>query len=96
MATVVRQGEGTADAPRPLPPLEYAEEYMMTALRLREGASLDQWKVLAGQPLPAEAVARMEKGGMLVAAGCRITATPRGWLMLDSVLGEKLAGADAA
>ncbi len=94
MAAVARQGEGYADAPRALPPLEQAEEYMMTALRLREGASLDRWKALAGQPLPAEAVAGMEKAGMLEAADGRIVATPRGRLMLDSVLGELISEAN--
>lgn len=91
MAAVQSKGHGLASPPCPIPPLEQAEEYLMTALRLHEGASLTRWNTLAGRPLCSRAVNWLKQSGLLETEVDQIKATLRGRLLLDSVLKHLLA-----
>ena len=72
-----------------------AEELLMMGLRLTEGVESGRFARLAGRPLAAALDAgnldRMREGGFVAFDGHRLTATPRGILVLDRVLAELLA-----
>ena len=68
-----------------------AEEYLMMALRLAEGADLDRFARLAGAALPARRIDRLVGSGHLGRRGRRIAATAEGRIVLNAVLTELLA-----
>ncbi|GAB4381904.1 radical SAM family heme chaperone HemW [Albidovulum sp.] len=80
---------GSGEAPRqPLPAREQATEYLMMALRLREGMDLARYRALAGTPPDAAAIAGLERLGLVTAAGGRLAATAAGRAVLDAVIRE--------
>jgi len=87
---------GTAERVDRLSPEDRASEYLMFALRLREGASLDRYADLAGTPLPETALSEVETLGLLHRVGDRITTTDAGVMMLNGVLRVLLAGRQSA
>jgi oxygen-independent coproporphyrinogen-3 oxidase len=70
---------------------EQATEYLLMALRLSEGADLDRYARLAGEPVAPERVERLVASGHLVRDGSRIAATAEGRIVLNAVLTVLLA-----
>lgn len=89
-AAVAARGTGRSRAER-LSGREAAEEYLMMALRLAEGASPARFAALGGEPLPGAAVAALVAEGLLTEGPDRIAATARGRLLLNALLRALLA-----
>jgi putative oxygen-independent coproporphyrinogen III oxidase len=87
---------GGAERVERLPARERADEYLMFALRLREGASLERFADLAGQMLSVDALEEVVNLGLLVRDGDQIRTTDRGVMMLNGVLRRLLAGRGSA
>lgn len=86
-------GGRTGELPRArLSGSEQAVEYLMMAMRLNEGASLAWYRLLAGEDLPAAAVAEVVTLGLVEVLGDRIRATSDGRMVLNGVLRALLAG----
>jgi oxygen-independent coproporphyrinogen-3 oxidase len=82
---------GSAERRNRLSPEDRASEYLMFALRLKEGASLDRYATLAGKPLPQAALDEVTALGLLVRDGDRIRTTDSGVLLLNGILRALLA-----
>lgn len=82
---------GAAERVERLPAEDRAAEYLMFALRLTEGASLERYASLAGRPLPDKALAEVIDLGLLGRDGDRIATTRSGMMMLNGVLRALLA-----
>ncbi len=87
---------GLAETVEALPAEDRANEYLMFALRLKEGASLARYAALAGHPLPDSAVAEVVELGLLKQTGDQISTTETGVMMLNAVLRALLAGRSSA
>ncbi|NCO16271.1 MAG: radical SAM family heme chaperone HemW, partial [Alphaproteobacteria bacterium] len=72
-------------------PADQALEYLMMALRLREGVSASRFASLGGRPVNAVRLARMVEISMLVTKDDHIFATKNGRMVLNSVLAELAA-----
>jgi oxygen-independent coproporphyrinogen-3 oxidase len=70
---------------------ERATEYLMFALRLKEGASLGRFAELAGGPLAAEPLEEVVSLGLVQRDGDRIRTTGQGVMVLNAVLRRLLA-----
>ena len=68
-----------------------ASEYLMFALRLREGASLQRYAALCGAPLPTAALDEVVSLGLVTREDDRIRTTDSGVMMLNGVLRALLA-----
>ena len=73
-----------------------ASEYLMFALRLREGASLSRYATLAGGALPETALKDVIELGLLARDGDVIRTTDAGVMMLNGVLRALLADRGSA
>ena len=82
---------GSAETVDRLSPDGRASEYLMFALRLREGAALDRYTALAGQPLPQAALDEVISLGLVTKDADRIHTTERGTMMLNGILRALLA-----
>lgn len=82
---------GSAEHTDRLTPEDRASEYLMFALRLREGASLDRYAALAGQPLPQTALDEVIDLGLLTRDGDHIRTTEKGVMTLNGILRALLA-----
>lgn len=69
---------------------DQAEEYLMMALRLAEGADLERFEALAGKALKSEKISDLAKAGLLMCSNKKIAATPSGRMVLNAVLKELL------
>jgi putative oxygen-independent coproporphyrinogen III oxidase len=87
---------GRAERVETLPPQDRANEYLMFALRLKEGASLARFTALANVALPEAALAEVIDLGFLRRDGDRIHTTETGVMMLNAVLRSLLAGRPSA
>lgn len=87
---------GSAETVDRLTARDRASEYLMFALRLKEGASLGRFAALAGAPLPAAALAEMNGLGLLHQDGDRIHTTETGVMMLNGILRALLANRQTA
>jgi putative oxygen-independent coproporphyrinogen III oxidase len=87
---------GSAEQSERLSPTDRASEYLMFALRLREGASLDRYAALDGAQLPQSALDEVISLGLLNRDGDRIHTTERGVMMLNGVLRSLLANRQSA
>jgi oxygen-independent coproporphyrinogen-3 oxidase len=69
---------------------EAAHEALVMGLRLAEGINTDELARRLGidSIVDPSAVERLEKLGLLSQRGTRLTITPAGRLLLDSILGE--------
>lgn len=83
---------GSAETSGRLSAEDRASEYLMFALRLREGASLGRYTALAGAPLSDAALREAVDLGLLTRDGVRISASATGVMMLNGVLRLLLAG----
>ena len=73
-----------------------ASEYLMFALRLKEGASLGRYQALAGAPLSDSALDEVVGLGLLHREDDRISTTDSGVMMLNGVLRALLADRHSA
>lgn len=87
---------GSAETRDRLAAEERASEYLMFALRLREGASLSRFASLAGQPLSETALAEVESLGLLTRDGDTVRTTDQGVMMLNGILRALLADRQSA
>lgn len=87
---------GSAETMERLSAEDRAAEYLMFALRLKEGASLDRFRALAGTPLSPRGLAEMTALGFLHQAGDRIHTTETGVMMLNGILRALLADRHSA
>lgn len=83
---------GRAEQSNRLSPDDRATEYLMFALRLREGASLSRYAALAAHPLPHDTLADLAGQDLLLLDGDRLCTTDRGVMMLNGILRALLAG----
>jgi oxygen-independent coproporphyrinogen-3 oxidase len=87
---------GGAEQTERLTPEARASEYLMFALRLREGALLSRFADLAGQPLSNEALEDVLSLGLMEQDGDSIRTTDRGIMMLNAILRRLLADRSSA
>ena len=87
---------GSAEVTHRLPADDRAAEYLMFALRLKEGASLSRFHALAGAPLSAAALSEMADLGFLQQDGDGIRTTEKGVMMLNGILRALLADRQSA
>ena len=81
LSALARNGHGIAEE-NPIGPRAARVEALLMGLRLAEGVAC------APDDLEMPAVARLSELGLLCYDGARLTATPRGMLLLDSLLAE--------
>jgi oxygen-independent coproporphyrinogen-3 oxidase len=81
LAALARNGHGIAEETE-IPPADRGVEALLMGLRLAEG--LDAPDAM----LELDAVARLSAQGLIERSGTRLTATPRGMLLLDAILAE--------
>ncbi len=68
-----------------------ATEYILMAMRLREGADMRRYDALADKPLDTAAIGRLEEMGLLGRSGNRVAATASGRIVLNAILREIVA-----
>ncbi|MDM7931696.1 radical SAM family heme chaperone HemW [Tabrizicola sp.] len=90
------QRPGLAERSVTLGAEDRATEYLMFALRLREGASLSRYAALAGSDLPQTALNDLAGLGLLRQEGDTIQTTDSGVMVLNGVLRNLLAGRHSA
>jgi oxygen-independent coproporphyrinogen-3 oxidase len=82
---------GQAESVATLTGEERATEYLMFALRLREGASLSRFEALAGAPLAQDRLTEVTDLGLIRCDGDRLVTTDQGVMMLNGILRALLA-----
>lgn len=87
---------GSAEVTDRLSAEDRASEYLMFALRLKEGASLSRFAALAGAPLSAAALSEVTALGFLHQDGDRIHTTETGVMILNGILRALLANRQSA
>jgi putative oxygen-independent coproporphyrinogen III oxidase len=87
---------GSAESLNQLLAEDRASEYLMFALRLKEGASLDRYVRLAKAQLSDQAMAEVIDLGLLHRDGDRIGTTDKGVMVLNGVLRALLADRQSA
>jgi oxygen-independent coproporphyrinogen-3 oxidase len=89
LAAIARNGHGIAEE-EPLSPTEAAHEALVMGLRLAEGIDTVELADRLGVSRLVDdyAVQRLQKIGLVDRAGTRLAVTPRGRLLLDSILAE--------
>lgn len=84
---------GSAETKRtPLTIQEQSEEYLMMGLRLRQGLDVTRYEGLAGKPLDATARQNLTDLGMISDTGTNIAVTKQGFMVLNAIISEFLAG----
>jgi oxygen-independent coproporphyrinogen-3 oxidase len=69
---------------------DQATEYLLNALRLKEGLELSRYAALAGRALPRGRMDDLIVGGFLNEKGDRLSATAQGRMVLNAILRELL------
>ncbi len=87
---------GSAEASTRLAPEDRATEYLMFALRLKEGASLGRFAALSGKPLAEARLTEMLDLGLLHREGDLIRTTGTGVMVLNGILRSLLADRQSA
>ena len=67
---------------------ERADELLVMGMRLAEGIDTRDWAALSGRPFDPDALAGLERHGLIGRRGHRVAPTPAGMLVLDAVLAE--------
>jgi oxygen-independent coproporphyrinogen-3 oxidase len=69
-----------------------ADEFLLMGLRLAEGIDLSRYEQLAGRPLSARRMARLQEDRLIEPVGnSRLRATPSGMIVLDAVVADLAA-----
>ncbi|WP_284734479.1 radical SAM family heme chaperone HemW [Sphingosinicella terrae] len=88
LSALARNGHGIVEE-KAIAAEEKGVEALLMGLRLREGVALDRIRGMAGrEAVDRESVRRLTEQGLLVLRGERLSATPAGLLVLDSILAE--------
>jgi putative oxygen-independent coproporphyrinogen III oxidase len=87
---------GGAERVERVSPGDRASEYLMFALRLREGASLRRYADLAGAPLSEQSLTEVADLGLVERNDDILRTTEAGVMMLNGVLRVLLAGRNSA
>ncbi len=74
-----------------LSPQEWADEYILMGLRIKDGISMARYETLSGQPLPSHIVSDFIEAGWLALKNDALNATSKGQLVLN-YLTQKLLG----
>lgn len=85
-----REGHGIAEMTE-IAQQDAAREHLLMNLRLAEGLDLEAYRARWGAAPDAERIAALARAGFVTQSGARLAATPRGRLVLNSVIAE-LAG----
>ncbi len=85
--TVARTGHGLIEQSE-IAPDDAAREHLLMNLRLAEGIDLAAYRARWGTAPDAARIAALAEHGLLTLDGDRLTATPRGRLLLNSVIAE--------
>ena len=90
-AWLERSENGQAEKLRnPLSGSDQANEYLIMGLRISEGIDIARIEALAGAPLDSAALEHLGDLELIDQSGTHLRATPRGRLLLNSVIGELL------
>ncbi|MEO1313284.1 MAG: coproporphyrinogen III oxidase, partial [Pseudomonadota bacterium] len=89
----VQHTPGSATTWEAVPDPERATEYMMMALRLREGADVSHYATLSGTQIPQDTIDGLVGDGFLTRNGSIIAATQRGRPVLNALIRELLVSA---
>ncbi len=73
-----------------LSPEDWAEEYVLMGMRINKGVSLSRYKQISGHALAPEKIKQYAAAGLLTKQGDRLSATPKGRLVLDTLCHELL------
>ena len=84
----VASGQPGEMARAALSPTEHATEYLLMSLRLAEGLDLARFEAIAGRPLAAAAIDRLEVLDLLRVQGSRLIASASGRMVLNGILRE--------
>ena len=76
----------------PLSRQEQAEEYLMMGLRIRDGIDVARYESLANRPLGPKARKNLSDIGMINDTGTEISVTGQGFMVLNAIITEFLAG----
>ncbi|PHS39687.1 MAG: coproporphyrinogen III oxidase [Robiginitomaculum sp.] len=87
--SVKSQGHGLAER-ETLSSQAWAEEYVLMGLRITGGINLSRYREISGQKLAPETIAEFEKLGLLQTSEDRLSATPKGRMVLDSLCNQLL------
>jgi oxygen-independent coproporphyrinogen-3 oxidase len=71
-------------------PIDQASEYLMMSLRLSEGSDMDRFSSLSGYRFDDEVIDRNQEIGLLTVSNNRIIATPKGRIILNTLLKDLL------
>ena len=71
-----------------IPPAEAAEEHLLMHVRLTEGVDLAAYRARWGKAPSRTRIARLRELGLVTLEGDRLAATPRGRLVLNSIIAE--------
>lgn len=71
-------------------PHEQATEYLMMSMRLAKGASLEAYERLGGTDFDPQTIKYLSREGFISVQGDTIKSTPKGRIVLNSVLNELL------
>ena len=83
--TVMRRGNGLVEESE-IAPADAAREHLLMNLRLREGLDLAAYRARWGTAPDAQRIAALVEDGLLTLTDDRLAATPRGRLLLNSVI----------
>jgi oxygen-independent coproporphyrinogen-3 oxidase len=86
---VETQGTATTDD-EIIAPIDQASEYLMMSLRLSEGSDMNRFAALSGMKLNQQAIDRNQEMGLLNVSNDRLIATPRGRIILNTLLKDLL------
>jgi putative oxygen-independent coproporphyrinogen III oxidase len=82
------ESEGSSLTREELAPVDAAREHLLMALRLREGLDVASYQRRWGEALSKERVDALIRSGLLSLENGRLAATPRGRLVLNSMIAE--------
>jgi putative oxygen-independent coproporphyrinogen III oxidase len=82
------EGEGSSLVLTEVPPFEAAQENLLMHVRLTEGVNLSAYRARWGRAPSPDRVERLRELGLVTLKDDRLAATPRGRLVLNSIIGE--------
>jgi oxygen-independent coproporphyrinogen-3 oxidase len=83
--------EGTASTDDEIiAPIDQASEYLMMSLRLSEGSDMGRFEALSGVSLDKQVIDKNKELGLLTSTSDRLIATPRGRIILNTLLKDLL------
>lgn len=90
IANIAKHCHGIAER-ETLSPASWAEEYVLMGMRISEGISLNRYKQISGHHFAPDKITQYEQTGLLEKDGDRLSATPKGRMVLDTLCHELLS-----